>query len=58
MALQRSAASAPGSSYAFLEGEERQECGFPELDRRARAIAATQQEMGAAGSHVLLLYPP
>jgi non-ribosomal peptide synthase protein (TIGR01720 family) len=58
MALQRSAASVPDGGYAFLEEGERQECGFVELDRRARAIAAMLQEQGAAGSRVLLLYPP
>jgi 8-amino-7-oxononanoate synthase len=31
---------------------------YAQLDRRARAIAARLQDMGFAGQHVLLVYPP
>jgi amino acid adenylation domain-containing protein len=46
--------------YTFLDsrGEESGSLSFGELDRRARAIAATLDKHGAAGERALLLYPP
>lgn len=46
--------------YTFLkEGETIEESWtYAELDRKARAIGAKLQQMGAAGQRVLLLYPP
>jgi len=47
-------------AYIFLEDGERAEMQmtYDELDRRARAIAATIQTYGIEGERVLLLYPP
>src|SRR6185295_11970053 len=49
-------------AYRFLTTGEvtgpRIEWSYAEVDRRARAIAATLQDAGAAGERVLLLYPP
>jgi amino acid adenylation domain-containing protein len=47
-------------AYLFLEDGEREaeSCTYAELDRRARAIAATLQGMGLARERALLLYPP
>jgi acyl-CoA synthetase (AMP-forming)/AMP-acid ligase II len=45
--------------YGFLDeaGTVADELSFPELDRRARAIAAVLGRTGAPGDRVLLLYP-
>jgi amino acid adenylation domain-containing protein len=47
-------------TYAFLEGDEEDARSLTnaELDRQARAIAATLQRLGARGERALLLYPP
>ncbi|HEV7860841.1 MAG TPA: amino acid adenylation domain-containing protein, partial [Pyrinomonadaceae bacterium] len=47
-------------AYTFLkDGETEEVClTYGELDRQARAIAATLQRQGAKGARVLLLYPP
>ncbi|MBV9774683.1 MAG: amino acid adenylation domain-containing protein, partial [Gemmatimonadetes bacterium] len=47
-------------AYTFLVDGELEEVHvtYGELDRRARAIAARLQEMGAAGERALLLYAP
>src|SRR5215207_10033883 len=47
-------------ALTFLHDGENDELklGFAELDRRARAIAAQLQELGAAGERALLLYAP
>ncbi|HEU5348410.1 MAG TPA: fatty acyl-AMP ligase, partial [Ktedonobacterales bacterium] len=47
-------------AYTFLlDGETREDhLTFRELDRRARAIAARLQSLGAAGERALLLFPP
>ena len=47
-------------AYTFLTDGETEEVHFTceDLDRRARAIAATLQDAGARGERVLLLYPP
>jgi acyl transferase domain-containing protein/acyl-CoA synthetase (AMP-forming)/AMP-acid ligase II/thioesterase domain-containing protein/acyl carrier protein len=43
----------------LLDGETAEEnLDYAELDRRARAIGAMLQSLGAAGERVLLLYPP
>ncbi len=46
-------------AYTFLADGERIESQmtYGELDRRARAIGATLQQLGAAGERVMLLYP-
>ena len=46
-------------AYTFLVDGENVERNltYGELDRQARAIGATLQQMGAAGERVLLLYP-
>src|SRR5438045_2698678 len=45
-------------SYTFLSGgAEAESLTFAQLDRRARAVAARLQKLGAAGERVLLLYP-
>jgi acyl-CoA synthetase (AMP-forming)/AMP-acid ligase II len=47
-------------AYTFLEDGE-MEVGwltYQELDQQAQAIAAHLQDIGATGSHALLLYPP
>jgi acyl-CoA synthetase (AMP-forming)/AMP-acid ligase II len=46
--------------YRFLvDGEAREDClTYGDLDRRARAIAALLQGLGAMGERVLLVYPP
>ena len=47
-------------AYTFLvnDGEKEISLSYGELDRRARAIGVLLQQIGAAGEHVLLLYPP
>ncbi|HEV2856372.1 MAG TPA: AMP-binding protein, partial [Thermoanaerobaculia bacterium] len=47
-------------AYRFLaDGEvEEESLTYAELDRRARALGACLQEMGAEGERALLLYPP
>ena len=47
-------------AFGFLvDGEsEEQQLSYAELDRQARSIAATLQDLGAEGDRVLLLYPP
>jgi amino acid adenylation domain-containing protein len=47
-------------AYTFLLDGETQEAHvtYAEMDRRARAIAARLQEMGAAGERALLLFAP
>ncbi|HEX7239813.1 MAG TPA: condensation domain-containing protein, partial [Longimicrobiaceae bacterium] len=47
-------------AYTFLlDGEQEEEhVTYGEMDRRARAIAAGLQEMGAQGERALLLYAP
>ncbi|HEX7317777.1 MAG TPA: amino acid adenylation domain-containing protein [Pyrinomonadaceae bacterium] len=47
-------------AYTFLNDGESEEINltYEQLERRARAIAARLQSMGAAGERVLLLYPP
>jgi acyl transferase domain-containing protein/acyl-CoA synthetase (AMP-forming)/AMP-acid ligase II/pimeloyl-ACP methyl ester carboxylesterase/acyl carrier protein len=55
------AASTPNSqAFVFLrDGEEEdRELTYGELDRQARAIAATLQTRGAVGERALLLYSP
>ncbi|HXO19478.1 MAG TPA: amino acid adenylation domain-containing protein, partial [Thermoanaerobaculia bacterium] len=56
----RAAAELPGSGYRFLaDGEvEEESLSFAELDRRARAVAATLQRLAGTGERALLLYPP
>ncbi|WP_375773038.1 amino acid adenylation domain-containing protein [Archangium gephyra] len=46
--------------YTFLVDGESEEAhlSYAELDRKARAIAASLQRMGAQGQRALLLYPP
>jgi acetylornithine/succinyldiaminopimelate/putrescine aminotransferase/acyl-CoA synthetase (AMP-forming)/AMP-acid ligase II/predicted amino acid dehydrogenase/acyl carrier protein len=45
-------------AYTFLSGgQEAETLTFAQLERRARAIAARLQKLGAAGERVLLLYP-
>ena len=48
------------SAFIFLtDGETKaSELTYGELDRRARAIAARLQSMGARGDRAILLYPP
>jgi amino acid adenylation domain-containing protein len=57
---QRALDSPEKTVYRFLaEGEmEEDSLTFGELDRRARALGAWLQEMGAEGERALLLYPP
>ena len=48
-------------AYTFLTDEEQQKevhLTYRELDRRARAIAALLQSLGATGARALLLHPP
>lgn len=47
-------------AYTYLRDGEADELSwnYGELDRRARAIAAWLQSLGAAGARALLLYPP
>ena len=46
-------------AYTFLDEKEAEHTlTFEQLDRRARAIGAQLQSMGAAGQRVVLLYPP
>ncbi len=48
------------AAYYFLEDGENAEIRwtFAQLDRKARAVAATLQARGLQGQRVLLLYPP
>ncbi|MFP5260275.1 MAG: condensation domain-containing protein, partial [Blastocatellia bacterium] len=47
-------------AYRFLPDEDSGEVNltYAELDRQARAVAASLQAMGASGGRALLLYPP
>ena len=47
-------------AYIFLQNGETESASltYGELDRKARAIAAHLQYLGATGERVLLLYPP
>jgi acyl-CoA synthetase (AMP-forming)/AMP-acid ligase II len=47
-------------AYTFLQNGETEtgRLTYQELDRQARAIAAKLQSLNAAGSRVLLIYPP
>jgi len=47
-------------AFTFLDdkGSESETLTYLELDRKARAIAAVLQRLGARGTPVLLLYPP
>jgi len=47
-------------AYVFLEDGEREEVKmtYGELDRRARAIAATLKDYDVEGERIVLLYPP
>ena len=59
--LRRRAEREPGwRGYTFLLDGEAEEAAltYGELDRRARAVAARLQHLGAEGERVLLLYPP
>src|SRR5262249_1270413 len=59
--LQQRAAQQPlRKAYTFLLDGEAEESilTYEGLERRARAIAARLQSLGAAGERVLLLYPP
>ncbi len=62
IARRRAAAPAGGDgvAYRFLGGGEGETAllTYRDLDRRARAIAGRLQQIAAAGSRVLLLYPP
>ncbi|MEA2695253.1 MAG: hypothetical protein QOJ16_4640, partial [Acidobacteriota bacterium] len=57
---ERSAEWTEKTAYIFLsDGEiEGERLSYAGLDRRARAIGARLQELGAAGEPALLLYPP
>nr|MBA2526698.1 amino acid adenylation domain-containing protein [Pyrinomonadaceae bacterium] len=55
------ASQQPGRcAYAFLNDGEKEEARltYRQLDRQARAVAASLQALGAAGEHAVLLYPP
>ncbi|HEY1375409.1 MAG TPA: fatty acyl-AMP ligase, partial [Gemmataceae bacterium] len=59
--LRRRALEGPGdAAYTFLaDGEaERGAVTYGELDRQARALAATMQSYGLTGERALLLFPP
>ncbi|WP_437535239.1 thioester reductase domain-containing protein [Sorangium sp. So ce726] len=59
--LQRWAGERPDAlAFRFLVDGESEEVTrtFAQLDREARSIAASLQELGARGERVLLLYPP
>lgn len=60
LARQRAADAVNQSAYVFLtDGEsETTDITYGELDRRARAIAAWLQSLGAQGERAILLYPP
>jgi acyl-CoA synthetase (AMP-forming)/AMP-acid ligase II len=63
VALGRERAATHGETplYTFLPDrgpEEGAQLTCADLDRRARAIAATLQQLGAGGQRALLLYPP
>lgn len=60
LARRRAASLADRSAYIFLtDGDsETFELTYGELDRRARAIAARLQSLGAGGERAILLYPP
>ncbi|HLF24788.1 MAG TPA: fatty acyl-AMP ligase [Anaerolineae bacterium] len=56
---QRAQAQPNQRAYTFLDDAEAEHTvTFGELDRRARAIGAHLQALGAAGGRVVLLYPP
>src|SRR5437868_4796605 len=56
----RASAGCGGPAYSYLVDGETQEVSisYEELDRQARAIAASLQSVAASGEHALLLYPP
>ncbi|BFU90192.1 MAG: hypothetical protein NTAFB01_13790 [Nitrospira sp.] len=60
LARRRAAGLADRSAYIFLGDGDSETCEltYGELDRRARAIAAWLQSLGAQGERALLLYPP
>jgi acyl-CoA synthetase (AMP-forming)/AMP-acid ligase II/acyl carrier protein len=57
---QRASEDSDKPAYTFLaDGDvERGTFTYAEVDRRARAVAATLQSLGLAGERALLLYPP
>lgn len=59
LARQRAKDFADRSAYIFLMDGDSETCEFTygELDRRARAIAAWLQSVGAQGDRAILLYP-
>jgi len=56
----RSSIGCGGPAYSYLVDGETQEVSisYEELDRQARAIAASLQSVAGSGEHALLLYPP
>jgi amino acid adenylation domain-containing protein len=60
LARRRAAGLADRSAYTFLADGESEVCEitYGELDRKARAIAAWLQSLGAQGERAILLYPP
>ncbi len=60
LARRRASNLADRSAYTFLTDGDSETCEFTyaELDRRARAIAAWLQSLGAEGERAILLYPP
>jgi acetylornithine/succinyldiaminopimelate/putrescine aminotransferase/acyl-CoA synthetase (AMP-forming)/AMP-acid ligase II/predicted amino acid dehydrogenase/acyl carrier protein len=56
--LERAQESPDARSYTFLAGgKENESLTFAQLHRRARAIGARLQKLGAKGERALLLYP-
>jgi amino acid adenylation domain-containing protein len=57
---QRASRQAEGPGYCFLLDDDGAEAHltYAELDRRARALGAALQRLGAFGERALLLYPP
>jgi acyl-CoA synthetase (AMP-forming)/AMP-acid ligase II len=57
---QRAQTQTDDTAYTFLlDGEaDTAKLTYAELDRRARAIAASLQQWNAAGERALLIYPP
>lgn len=60
LARWRASGLADRSTYIFLTDGDSETCEltYAELDRRARAIAAWLQSLGAEGERAILLYPP
>lgn len=60
LVCRRAADLANQSAYKFLTDGESDLCEltYGELDRRARAVAAWLQSLGAQGERAILLYPP